>query len=128
MKEQDKFDLYSSPGDPQPFHLGDWVRISRVKDIFEKGFMPSWSTECFQVTDILFSKPVTYQLADFGGEAIEGSFYAPELQKTDKPEVFLIESVLQRKKVKGVKMMLVKWQGYPKKFNKWIPEGSTEVI
>lgn len=128
MKEQSKISTTTNPGDPTPFHIGDWVRISRQKDVFEKGYAPNWSTEVYKVTGITYSRPVTYHIVDFGDEAITGSFYAEELQHTTKPEVFIIETVLQKKKVKGIKMMLVKWQGYPDKFNKWIPESSTEAI
>ena len=130
MKEQENMDLYTSPGDPlaQKFHLGDYVRISRVKGIFEKGSSANWSTEVFTVHTIIYSNPVTYHLADYNNEVIEGSFYAQELMKTEKPDLFVIESILKTKTVKKKKMLFVKWLGYPASANSWIEEGSTETI
>lgn len=51
------------------------------------------------------------------GEEIEGSFYEQELQKTDQ-EIFRIDKVLKRDNKK--KLALVRWSGYPEKFNSWI--------
>ena len=48
------------------------------------------------------------------GEAIGGSFYEQELQKTEQ-EIFSIDKVLRRYNKK--KIALVRWSGYPDKFN-----------
>ena len=68
------------------------------------------------------TSPVTYKLKDYNGEIIEGSFYEQELQKTKQKEVYLIEKVLKTKKVGNKKQYLVKWLGYPEKFNSWVDE------
>ena len=52
------------------------------------------------------------------GEAVSGSFYQQEIQRTSQ-EVFRIEKVIRRDYKK--KKALVKWSGYPKKFNSWVP-------
>ena len=52
------------------------------------------------------------------GEEVKGSFYEQELQKV-KQETFRIEKVLKRDNKK--KLALVKWLGYPDKFNSWLP-------
>ena len=57
------------------FKVGDRVRISKLKNIFAKGYNPNWSTEIFTV-------PYTYNLKDLNDEEIIGSFYDKELQKT----------------------------------------------
>jgi len=51
------------------------------------------------------------------GETIKGSFYEQELQKA-KQQTFRIEKVIRRNNKK--KMALVKWRGYPDKFNSWV--------
>ena len=51
------------------------------------------------------------------GEDIKGSFYEQELQKA-KQQTFSIEKVTKRDNKK--KMSLVKWSGYPDKFNSWV--------
>ena len=58
--------------------------------------------------------PVTYQITDYNGEEIKGSFYEQELQNTSQ-DTFRIEKVLKRQGDKS----LVKWMGYPKSFNYW---------
>ena len=50
------------------------------------------------------------------GEEIKGSFYNQELQKT-KQQTFRIEKIIRRD---NKKMALVKWSGYPDKFNSWV--------
>ena len=52
---------------------------------------------------------------DLNGEAITGTFYEKELQKTDQKE-FRIEKVIRRKGDK----LYVKWKGYNNSFNSWI--------
>ena len=52
------------------------------------------------------------------GETIEGSFYEQEIQNTDQ-SIFRIDKVI-RKDLKN-KRALVKWSGYPDKFNSWVP-------
>ena len=58
-------------------------------------------------------------------EELSGSFYETELQKVDqKEEVFRIEKILQSKTVKKNKFFLIKWLGWPDKFNSWEPENN----
>ena len=102
------------------FKVGDKVRISRIKGIFEKGFLPNWSEELFEVHKIKRSIPVTYILKDTNNEVISGSFYNEELQKSDQ-ETFRIEKILRKKKIDGVMHGFVKWIGYNHSFNQWIP-------
>ena len=64
------------------FKIGDRVRISKIKNIFAKGYTPNWSTEVFIVDKINDTVPYTYNLKDLNDEEIIGSFYDRELQKT----------------------------------------------
>ena len=67
---------------------------------------------------------MTYTLVDLAGEPIKGAFYEAELQKVKQPEddsLFAVERVLKNRRKRngrGVEY-LVKWQGYPGKFNSW---------
>ena len=105
------------------FVHGDTVRISVHKRLFEKGATANWSEEVFEVSDILPTRPITYQLQDLAGEKIKGSFYNEQLQKTDQ-SIYRIDKVLRRRKRNGVNEALVRWSGYPDKFNQWIPKAS----
>ena len=102
------------------FKVGDKVRISRIKAIFEKGYLPNWSEELYVVDKVQKTTPVTYVVKDLLGETIKGSFYTEELQKTSQEE-FRVEKVIRKKKIDGVEHALVKWSGYSDKFNQWIP-------
>ena len=112
---------------------GDYVRISLVKTIFAKGYEQSWSSEIFIVSQIIKQKncKIMYKLTDLMGEAIEGRFYREELQKINykdnKP--FVIEKIIKRYlNEKGVPYVLVKWQGWPCKFNSSIPASYLKSI
>jgi hypothetical protein len=102
------------------FSVGDQVRISRIKGVFEKGYLPNWSEALYTIHEVKASSPITYIIKDIKGEIVEGGFYAEELQKS-KQDVFRIEKVLRKKKINGVEHGLVKWLGYDKKFNEWKP-------
>ena len=51
------------------------------------------------------------------GEEVKGSFYEQELQKA-KQQTYRIEKII--KKDDKNKLALVKWSGYPSKFNSWV--------
>ena len=97
------------------FSVGDEVRISKKKKTFEKGYTTRWTEEIFTITEIQNTNPITYKIADLQGEEIDGTFYEPELQKTEQ-QVFRIEKVIEKRKNKS----LVKWKGYSDKFNSWV--------
>ena len=116
------------------FKIGDTVRIARTKHIFERGFDAKWSREVFVVDSVTvpfsIKEPITYGLVDRKREPITGSFYTEELQPvSDKvKDVFLVEEVLKTRTVKGEKQSLIKWLGYPDKFNSWIPSKDLESV
>lgn len=96
--------------------IGDIVRISRMKEQFEKGFHPNWSEELFKVVKVNETFPRTYKIEALDGEPVTGSFYEHELLKsTQKNEnLYRVDKVITTKKVKGKEMALVKWAGYDK--------------
>jgi len=98
----------------------DKVRISRIKSVFEKGYLPNWSEEVYTVDKVQKTIPVTYKLKDFLGEEIVGTFYEQELQKTSQ-EIYRVEKIIRKRKINGVEHALVKWSGYGEKYNQWIP-------
>ena len=72
------------------FKVGDYIRISKYKNIFAKGYTPNWSEEVFIISKIKNTVPWTYVINDLNGEEIIGTFYEKELQKTNQQE-FRIE-------------------------------------
>ena len=109
------------------FNVGNKVRMSRTKALFEKGYLPNWSEETYIVAEVRKTNPITYIIKDSLGEVIEGIFYNEELQKTNQ-ETYRIEKVIRKKKIDGVEHALVKWSGYSKKYNQWIPASQLERI
>ena len=109
---------------PRPkFSVNDTVRISKYKNIFEKGYEANFTEEIFKVVKIFRGDPNMYALKDHEQEPIIGRFYENELSAVDKKDdVYRVEKVLKRKKVKGEEMVLVKWLGYSSKHNSWIPK------
>jgi len=104
------------------FKVGDKVRISMQRRPFQKGYIGNWSEEIFVVDSRMPTKPVTYKLKDLGGDSIKGTFYNDELQMVSKPDdaLFDIERIVKTRKRAGKVEYLVKWRGYPEKFNSWV--------
>ena len=109
------------------FSVGDSVRISRIKGIFEKGYLPNYSEELFKIVEVKRTDPVTYILKDLQDEVVTGGFYEQELQKATQ-DVFRIEKVLRKKTINGVLHGLVKWLGYSNKFNEFLPLSEIKQI
>lgn len=63
--------------------IGDIVRVSNPKAVFEKGYKPRWSDEKFTIDKVLLRSPVVFNIRDTRGELIKGNFYASEIQKID---------------------------------------------
>ena len=69
----------------------------------------------FTVSKVQYTEPPTYKIKDYNDEEIQGTFYEPEMQKTNQ-EVYRIERVIRKRGDKS----LVKWVGYPESFNSWV--------
>ena len=95
------------------FKIGDKVRISLLKNTFEKGY-----TSNLVIYDIKTSNVHYYFLKDLNEEKLDGSFYQEELIKTNMKEndLYIIENII--KKI-GNKY-LVKWRGYDDSFNSYV--------
>lgn len=103
------------------YTVGTYVRISKLKGKFEKGYLPNWSREIFLIKEIKHTSPVTFILEDQNREELEGSFYSEELQRVETlPNEFRIEAILEERKKGKKKQVLVKWLDYPDSFNSWI--------
>jgi len=101
--------------------VGDTVSLSRVKNVFEKGYLPNWTTEIFTVSKVLNTHPPQYKVRDYNNEEIRGSFYIQELQVVDLPADYDIEEIVGQKRVNGRLYYHIKWLGYPTSMNTWEP-------
>lgn len=102
----------------QIFKVGDFVRLSKFKHAFAKGYTPNWTTEIFKIRKVQPTNPTTYLLDDSEGNPIVGAIYSEELLITKNPDIYLVEKVLRRKGTK----LYVKWLGFDESLNSWIDE------
>lgn len=111
---------------PSKFKVGDYVRISIMRNPFMKGYRGKWLEELFQVHQIKYTLPHNvYKLQTWNGDdRIEGTFYEQELQKVEyTPDTeFVIEEILKERIRGGKKEFFVSWAGYPAEHNCWVPE------
>ena len=102
---------------------GNHVRVAIGRKAFTRGYDERWTREVFVINKVLSrNHPVVYTIKDLLGENIKGTYYQEELQLIDfDPEAeFEIEKVIATRKRRGKTEKLVKWLGYPEKFNQWI--------
>ena len=68
-------------------------------------------------------------MEDYANDEIEGVLYAEELQKVHKSDdIYKIEKILAEKNENGKVKVLVKWLGYDKKFNSWLPKSELRKL
>ena len=109
--------------------VGDNVRISQLKHPFQRDYQQKWTEEFFKVVKRYKRGQIpVYKVQDLADDPIEGTFYQSELQKVVKSEdvAYRVEKILKRRRRGKTKEVFVKWEGWPKKFNSWIPESSLE--
>ena len=111
---------------PPNLKVNDAVRVSRYPSAFLKSYTKNFSTEYFFIDSVERTQPVVYRLRDLTGERIKGTFYQQELKKisVDSNASFEIEAVLAEKGNK----FLVKYLGWPNKFNEWLPKKQVKRI
>ena len=117
------YDDHSAQKAPKyKFKVGDQVRISKMKRTFEKGYLPNFSKEIFTISKQIPHDPPVYKLKDYDDEELKGTFYDKELQKIIKQDdVYEVEKILKKRGRGNNVQHLVKWLGYPNKFNSWVP-------
>lgn len=101
------------------FSVGQHVRVSDRRMVFDRGYTPNLSTAIFTIRKVQYNTdPITYLLKSFDNQEIEGSMYAEELQNVENPDEYLVEKVLRRRNGQAY----VKWLGFGSEYNSWIPE------
>ena len=67
--------------------VGDYVRISKYKNIFTKGYVPNWSEKVFVIKKVKNTVPWTYLTEDLNRKKIIGTLYKKELQKNTSKRI-----------------------------------------
>jgi len=103
------------------FSVGDTVRIQRIKGKFRRGYNERARQEIFKIHRIKTNmKRPLIELTDYSGnELIKGRFYQSELVKVGG-NIFRVEKVLKKRKLRGREQLFVKWKGFNDTYNSWI--------
>jgi len=72
-------DLYTIKKKKVSLKLYDKVRLCKKRGVFEKGYAPSYTTEIFEISEILDTIPTTFRIRDMKNEVLKGIFYEQEL-------------------------------------------------
>ena len=109
------------------YKIGDKVRITKLKNIFAKGYEPNWTQQVFVIREVIPRFPPVYRIKDLLNESIEGIFYEAQLQKVSNKEIiYKVDTILKRRVKDGRKQVFVSWLGYPDKHNSW--EDAEQII
>ena len=116
---------------PFSFILGDSVKIATEKTRFTREWQEKFGNETFKIVSrkVVDGVPM-YLLEDGTGDKIKGFFYEPEITKVivPKDKVYKIEKIVKTRTRRGKKEHLVKFQGFPNKYNEWIAAENVEKI
>ena len=107
------------------YQIGDTVRISHARAIFDREYQQKWTGEVFRITARYMREGIPiYELEDWSGEEVKGMFYEEELQPTivDEQTEYKIEKVLRKRTRQRKKEILVRWLHWPPKYDSWILE------
>lgn len=110
--------------------VGDYVRITKYKNVFEKGYETTFTEEVFRVKTIVPRNPIVYRIDDLAGEEIKGTFYEREIQKVifDETAARAIDKIIKQKGKGKNLQYLIRWRGFPTKFDSWILASSITPI
>ena len=115
---------------PYKYKIGQTVRISHVRGIFDREYSQKWTGELFKIKTRYKRETIPiYTLEDWSGEDIEGTFYESELQavNVDENTEYFIEEILRKRTRNKQREILVKWLHWPQKYNSWIPEQDAKL-
>ena len=111
------------------FKVGDLVRVSFLRRAFQREYDERWSRELFVVNDRFMSDNIPqYRLKDYAGEVVSGTFYEQQLKRAFEQNRYLVEKVLRSRKRGGQKQLLVRWRGWPPKYDSWVSEEDISAL
>jgi DNA-directed RNA polymerase beta' subunit len=113
------------------FKPGDLVRLSHIKQIFDREYNIRWSGEIFRLTDVIWTNRIPmYKVKDYYNSDIQGYMYGEELQKVtmDEDHPYKIDKIIKTRTRKGIKQHYVSWLYWGPKFNSWVNASDIESI
>ena len=111
------------------FQVGDKVRISYRRGLFDREVTQRWSQQLYTVDSRKRQWNINmYVLRDCENEVLQGRFYEAELSRANIHDnsLYKIEKILDERTnlETGVREVRVKYQGYPTRCAEWISKTS----
>ena len=111
------------------YKVGNLVRVSFLRHTFQREYDERWSRELFVVNERFMNDNILqYRLKDYAGEVVSGTFYEKQLKKAYEQDVYLVKKVLRSRKRAGHKQLLVRWRGWPSKYDSWVSEEDVNAL
>ena len=110
---------------PYKLEIGQTVRLSHVRGLFDREYSQKWTGEIFKIKTRFKREGIpVYTLESWDEEKVEGTFYEQELQSihVDDSTEYFIQDILKRRVRNKRKEVLVRWLHWPQKYDSWIPE------
>ena len=113
------------------FNIGQLVRISHQRRAFTCAYNEELSYEVFKIKRRFQLQGIPmYKLVDMLESEIKGTFSQAMLQAVDKSEDTLweVEKIIRKRRRNNRTEVLVKWTGYPDRFNNWVDEADDKNV
>ena len=111
--------------------MGDFVRLSFKRRTFQRDYQQKWTDELFIVKSrrLRANIPI-YNVTDYTGEDIRGTFYEREIQKVNKnkEDLWRVGDVIRKRRRNGREQWFISFSGWPAKFNSWVDKSDISSI
>jgi hypothetical protein len=97
---------------------------------FAKAAEHNFSSEIFRIVKVIHRRPrVLYELGDLNGTPIDCQFYSRELSPVRITiwTIYEIDKIMDKRVRRGIREVLVRWQGCGHDFDSWIPVASVKL-
>ena len=113
------------------FNEGDIVRLAHFKEPFTREYDENWTHELFKIVDKTAQQGIPqYTVKGWDNEPVDGRFYNNQLEKVqvDENTTYMIEKLLQKKTINGKPGFIVRWLGWPERFDSWVSKSDLKEI